>query len=382
MLEWMHDPEIAKAFQLDFLHMTLHDAEQFIADSFSEENRHFAIVDEQDEYQGTISLKHIDQQNKKAEYAIVTRKGIQGKGYAGNATNELIVYAFRELGLHRLYLYVLEDNGRANRFYQKMGFAFEARLVDYVKIHGEYRTQNLYRLLERDWGKGMNISSTAIIHENVTIEEDVIIHDYVVLYPGTVLKRGVEVYDHCVLGKIPKAPAGTTARKIAENFEQTVIGEHTVLSPGCCIYAGTRVGKSTLLGDNCSIREDCVIGDHCIISRNVSVNYNTTIGDRTKIMDNSHITGDAVIEEDVFISVLVSTTNDNTMGRDDYDLDHVRGPHIKRKTTVGAGANILPRVTVGENCIVGAGAVVSRDVPDNKVVMGVPARIVRDLEKK
>ena len=97
-------------------------------------------------------------------------------------------------------------------------------------------------------------------------------------------------------------------------------------------------------------------------------------------MDNTHITGNAVIEEDVFISVLVATTNDNTMGREEYDEDCTRGPYIKRNTTIGAAANILPNVVVGENCIVGAGAVVTKDIPDNKVVMGVPAKIVRDVE--
>lgn len=223
------------------------------------------------------------------------------------------------------------------------------------------------------------ISKTAIIHEGAVVEEGTIIHDYVVIYPNVVVKKGVEIFDHCVLGKIPKSP-GCTSREISEEFNETVIGENTILSPGCVIYSGTEIGNNTLLGDFCSIREDCKIGNYCIISRNVSVNYNTVIGDRTKIMDNSHITGNAVIENDVFISVLVSTTNDNTMGREEYDTDHVGGPYIKKNATIGAGANILPNVVIGENCIVAASALVSRDVPDNKLVMGIPAKIVRDVE--
>lgn len=223
------------------------------------------------------------------------------------------------------------------------------------------------------------ISKTAIIHEGAIVEEGVVLHDYVVIYPNVTVKKGAEIFDHCVLGKIPKAP-GCTSREIPTDLPATIIGENTILSPGCVIYAGTEIGNNTLLGDNCSIREECKVGNYCIISRNVSVNYNTTIGDRTKIMDNSHITGDAIIEEDVFISVMVSTTNDNTMGRDDYDENRVRGPHIKKHTTIGASASILPNVTVGENCIVGASALVTKDVPDNKVVMGVPARIVRDVD--
>lgn len=223
------------------------------------------------------------------------------------------------------------------------------------------------------------ISKTAIIHEGAIVEEGVILHDYVVVYPNVVIKKGAEIFDHCVIGKLPKAP-GCTSREIETDFKETIIGEETILSPNCVVYAGTKIGHNTLLGDNCSIREECEVGDYCIISRNVSVNYNTKIGDRTKIMDNSHITGNAIIEEDVFISVLVATTNDNTMGRDEYSTDHVGGPHIKKNTTVGAGANILPNVVIGENCIVGASALVTKSVPDKKVVMGVPAKIIRDVE--
>lgn len=224
-----------------------------------------------------------------------------------------------------------------------------------------------------------NISETAVIYEGAEIGEDVIIHDYAVIYPNVVIRSGVEIFEHCVVGKPPKAP-GCTARKIAENFSPAVIGENTILSVGCVIYAGTTIGQNTLLGDYCAIREECEVGNYCIISRNVSVNYNTKIGDRTKVMDNSHITGNAVIEEDVFISTLVATTNDNAMGKGGYENGHVVGPYIKKGTVVGAAANILPNVVIGKNCVVGAGALVTKDIPDQKVVMGIPARIVRDAE--
>lgn len=223
------------------------------------------------------------------------------------------------------------------------------------------------------------VSKNARVYEGAVIEDGAIIHDFAVIYPDTLIKTGAEIFEHCTVGRPPKAP-GCTSRKVGTVFKQTVIGENSILSPGCTVYAGVEIGHNTLLGDNCSIREDCKIGDYCIVSRNVTVNYNTVIGDRTKIMDNSHITGNAVIEEDVFISVLVATTNDNTMGREAYDEDHVGGPHIKKNTTVGAAANILPNVVIGENCIVGAGAVVTKDVEDGKVVMGIPARVVRNVE--
>ncbi|SFU85119.1 acyltransferase [Butyrivibrio sp. M55] len=225
------------------------------------------------------------------------------------------------------------------------------------------------------------IASTAIIHENVVIEKGVIIHDYVIIYPNTVIKAGTEIYDHCVLGKLPTSP-GITSRQLKNEYDTLVVGENCVLCPGVVLYAGTTIGHNNLLGDFCSIREECKVGNNCIISRNVSVNYNTEIGNDTKIMDNTHITGNMKIGNHVFISVLVATTNDNTMGREEYNADHVYGAVIEDDVTIGAAANILPHVTVGKNAIVGAGAVVTKDIPANKVVMGCPAKVIRDVKCK
>lgn len=228
--------------------------------------------------------------------------------------------------------------------------------------------------------KRMNsiIPDTVIIHDDVTIEDGVILHDYVVLYPGTIVKSGAEIYDHCVIGKLPTTP-GSTARTYSFEYGETIVGENCILCPGVIIYTGSAIGNNTLLGDNCSIREKCCIGNYCIISRNVSVNYETQIGDYTKIMDNSHITGNMTIGNHVFISVLVSSTNDNSMGRLEDATEHLEGPVVEDYVTIGAGASLLPGVVIGKNSIVGASALVTKSVPSNKVVMGVPAKIIRDV---
>lgn len=222
------------------------------------------------------------------------------------------------------------------------------------------------------------IPETVIIHDDVVVEDGAVLHDYVVLYPGTVIRKDAEIYDHCVIGKLPTSP-GSTARKYSSAHGQTVVGEDSILCPGVILYTGTVIGRHTLLGDNCSIREKCTVGDYCIISRNVSVNYETKIGDYTKIMDNSHITGNMKIGTHVFISVLVASTNDNSMGRNEDAVEHLSGPVIEDYATIGAGASLLPGVVIGENSVVGASALVTKNVPANKVVMGVPARIVKDV---
>ena len=227
--------------------------------------------------------------------------------------------------------------------------------------------------------KAAIIAATAIIHDGVVIEDGVVIHDYVVLYPGVTIKSGCEIFDHCVVGKYPTSP-GSTERPLKKNYAPVVIGECSILCPSSVVYAGTTVGKHTLLGDHSSILDGCTIGDYCIISRNVTVNYSTSIGHHTKIMDNTHITGNMVIGNHVFISVMVASTNDNAMGRSRYNEEAVRGAIIEDHVTVGAGANILPGIRIGENSIIGASALVTKDVPPDSVMMGIPAKVVRKVE--
>ncbi len=147
MLEWMHDPEINCNFQADFASSTLESVLDFIDSSFQDETQNFAFVDENDEYLGTISLKHISHKNQNAEYAIVTRKKAQGTGAAREATKELLKYAFEELKLHKVYLNVLEENVRAQRLYEKCGFIYEGSAVDAVRINGTYRTLKWYGMI-------------------------------------------------------------------------------------------------------------------------------------------------------------------------------------------------------------------------------------------
>ena len=150
MLEWMHDEEITAGFQRPFSKATIESVLHFIQNSFNEENQNFAFVNSQDEYLGTISLKHISHVNDKAEYAVVTRKCAQGTGAAKKATEELLHYAFANLGLHKVYLSVLEENSRAQKFYEKCGFVREGLEVDAVKINGKYHNHIWYGIRKTD----------------------------------------------------------------------------------------------------------------------------------------------------------------------------------------------------------------------------------------
>lgn len=150
MLEWMHDTAINCNFQYPFSEMTIEKVIAFIENSSNEENKHFAIVDEKDEYLGTISLKHISMKDRNAEYAIVTRRKSQGTGIAKLATAELLKYAFQELKLHKVYLNVLSENVRAQRFYEKCGFIQEGIAKDAVRIKESYKSLIWYGIFEEN----------------------------------------------------------------------------------------------------------------------------------------------------------------------------------------------------------------------------------------
>ena len=145
MLEWMTDPAITRFFRFDAAEMSLEKCLAFICGAGEQQDcRHYAIVNEADEYLGTISLKEIA--GGSAEYAISTRACAHGTGAAMAATQMLLSIAFGELGLRRVYLNVLEENGRANAFYQKAGFHFTHKEENALVLRGASKNLNWYEI--------------------------------------------------------------------------------------------------------------------------------------------------------------------------------------------------------------------------------------------
>ena len=201
------------------------------------------------------------------------------------------------------------------------------------------------------------------------------VHPSAIVYPGTVLGEGVKVLENAVVGKQPSlSPRSTTKR---EPLQPTEIGDGTIVSTGAIVFAGSHIGARVVLGDQSCVRERVRIGDDVVLGRGSLVENDVTIGDLTKIQADAYITAYSTLEDNVFIAPCVVTTNDNFMGRTERRHELIKGPTIRRGARVGGGAILCPGIEIGEEAFVGAGAVVTKDVPARMLVVGSPARVLR-----
>ena len=203
------------------------------------------------------------------------------------------------------------------------------------------------------------------------------VHPSATVYPGTVLGEGVKVLENAVVGKQPSLSPRSTAKR--EPLPPTEIADGTIVSTGAIVFAGSRIGARVILGDQSCVRERVTIGDDVVLGRGSLVENDTTIGALTKIQAEAYITAYSTLEDNVFIAPCVVTTNDNFMGRTEKRLELMKGPTIRRGARIGGGAILCPGIEIGAEAFVGAGAVVTKDVPPRKVVVGNPARVLRDV---
>ena len=215
-----------------------------------------------------------------------------------------------------------------------------------------------------------------VLGDGVELPDDVRIGAHVVIHPGTVLGAGCEIQDGAVLGKPPKLARHSTARRGPD--EPLVVGPGAVVCCGAVVAAGARIGEGAILGDQSFVRERAVIGPGTVIGRGSAVDNDVRVGARVRVQTGVYVTAYSVVEDDVFLGPGAITTNDSTMSRHgpEYALE---GAVLRRACRIGGGAVVTPGTEVGEEAFVAAGAVVTRDVAPRAVVMGVPARVVREV---
>ena len=192
-----------------------------------------------------------------------------------------------------------------------------------------------------------------------------------IIHAGTVVGSGARLQDGVIVGKPPARGSRSGARPAS-------IGAGATVCAGAVVAAGAVLGPGAVVGDQAQVREHAEIGEGTLVGRGSAVDNDVSVGARVSIQTGCYITAFSTIEDDVFVAPGVTTTNDNTMGRHGpaYEL---RGAVLRRACRVGGGAVIAPGIEVGEEAFVAAGAVVVADVPARAVVMGVPAKQVREV---
>jgi len=226
-------------------------------------------------------------------------------------------------------------------------------------------------------GDNVAFGHHVVVHDDARIGDDVTVGSHVVIYDGALIGDGCTIADFAVVGKRPKLSARSTAK--GGDLEPLVVGAGSSIGSHTVVMAGSTIGERCIIADGAGVRERCSIGDDTVIGRSVTVENDTTVGARVKIQSGAYITAYVTIEDDVFVAPMVVTTNDNYMGRTEKRHAEIAGCTIRRGARVGGGAHILPGVEIGEEAFVATAAVVTKDVPAGSVVMGVPARTVRDV---
>jgi len=215
-----------------------------------------------------------------------------------------------------------------------------------------------------------------LLGDGAQIGEGVSFGAYVVVHPGTIVGDGCEIQDGAILGKPPKLARHSSARR--EEPSALRLGAGAVVCARSVVFAGAEIGERAILGDQSYVRERARIGPGTLIGRGSCVDNDVAVGARVRVQTDVYLTAFSEVEDDVFVGPGACTTNDDTMSRHgpEYAL---RGARLRRACRVGGGAVLCPGVEVGEEAFVAAGAVVTRDVPARAVVVGVPARAVREV---
>jgi acetyltransferase-like isoleucine patch superfamily enzyme len=219
------------------------------------------------------------------------------------------------------------------------------------------------------------VSSRPLLGEGVALAQDVSFGAYVVVHDGSAIGDGCAIGDHAVLGKRPQLARHSSARGEAGQLH---LGAGVSVGTAAVVFAGARIADGAILGDQCFVRERSSVGEGSVIGRGSVVDNDVVVGARVRVQSNVYLTAFTTVEDDVFVGPGVVTTNDDTMARH-APGEPLRGALLRRACRIGGAAVLTPGVEVGEEAFVAAGALVTRDVPARAVVMGVPARVVREV---
>jgi acetyltransferase-like isoleucine patch superfamily enzyme len=196
-----------------------------------------------------------------------------------------------------------------------------------------------------------------------------IVANTAIIYPDVVLGDNVVIEDFCIIG-IPIVDSPNN---------KTIIGDNALIRAGTYIYAGNQIGKNFKTGNKVNIRESNSIGDNVSIGSLSNVEHNIKIGNEVRLHSQVFVPEFTILDDGCWLGPNVVITNAK------YPLsqgvkNELIGAHIKRGAKIGANTTILPGLSIGINSLVGAGAIVTKDVDDHVIAYGSPAINIRKID--
>jgi len=227
-------------------------------------------------------------------------------------------------------------------------------------------------------GTGTTVGEGTTVGAGVRTGTQCRIGHQVVIHADTVIGNDVRIDDHATLGKLPMRAANSATTK-EQDLPPLTVGDLCIVGTGVVLYRGAAIDAKVLMADLCTVRENVSIGRGTIVGRGVTVENFCTVGRFCKLESECYLTAYSTLEDRVFVAPGVVTSNDNFVGRTAERFKHFKGVTVRKGGRIGAGSVILPGIEIGEDGLVAAGSVVTRDVPPRTIVLGAPAKAWRPV---
>ena len=211
-------------------------------------------------------------------------------------------------------------------------------------------------------GRDVTTGYNSFIGEDVVIGDGCRIGCGVVIHQDSRIGSNVRIDDNTVLGKFPMRAANSATTR-DQQLPALSIADDCIIGTSVVIYRGARLGEKVLIADLSTVRENVEIGDYTIVGRGVAIENYCKIGKYCKLETNVYITA----------------YNDNFIGRTEERFKHFKGVTVKKGGRIGVGAVILPGRIIGEDALIAAGAVLTKDAEPRQIVAGIPARKLRKV---
>lgn len=222
------------------------------------------------------------------------------------------------------------------------------------------------------FGENVVLGNNCQIEDNVTLGDNVYVDSNTIIRSNVTIEKGASIGANCIIGEYLM----DFYQDHQKHVHPLMIGENALIRSGTIIYGDCVIGSHFQTGHNVTIREKAQIGDNVSVGTLSDIQGNCKIGNYVRLHSNVHIGQLSIIDDFVWIFPYVVLTNDPTP-----PSEHFVGVHVCSFAIVATNAIVMPGITIGQDSLIGAGAIVTKDVEPYMVAVGNPAKSISDVRK-